>query len=279
VQIPIARLPDRSIRSRIIALALAFWSFMTLLQSYAVGFVTLALTRAGVTIGEGGSGPASMSMLADLFPPERRTRAFAILPAQAPFGYAIGALVAGWTREAFGWRGALMFVGVPGLVLAVIVWMTLREPAKVHWQTGPVERDASMRETLEFLCGLPAFRHTLIAYTIAVTVAGAQSFDAVYLERVFAFRPSEIGSLIGAAGLRSIFGYYFGGALCNRLTIRDAGWALSPATMRSRAAALLLTVSFALLAIVIVGWLWAMLHYGLGSRTLVRDIAAKTARL
>jgi len=356
-QIPIARIADRKPRARIISMALAFWSAMTLLQSSAMGFITLAMTRAGVAIGEAGSGPASMSMLADLMPTERRNRAFAILAAQAPFGVAIGALVAGWARELIGWRGALTIVGVPGLVLAAIVWLTLREPTRGHWQTGPAEPSASMRETLRFLFGLPAFRHTLIAYTIGVTVAGAQSFDPVYLERVFAFAPKEIGSLIGAAGLFSAVGYYLGGALCDRLTVRDAGWALrlpviflvfhlsaaivyylapnrttvialmlgapflpgilpivlatvqtlSPATMRARATALLLTVStlvgiglgapiagalsdaltpaygkeairYSLLSIVVVGWLWAMLHYWLGSRTLTRDLAAKTTR-
>jgi len=356
-QIPIARFADRKPRARIISLALAFWSAMTLLQSSAMGFFTLALTRAGVAIGEAGSGPASMSMLADLFPPERRTRAFAILAAQAPIGVAIGALVAGFAREAIGWRGALTLVGVPGLLFAIVVWRTVREPTRGYFQSGPAEPTASMRETLRFLLGLPAFRHTLIGYTIAVTVAGAQSFDPVYLERVFGFAPKEIGSLIGAAGLLSIVGYYLGGWLCDRLSVRDAAWALrlpviflvfhlavaiayyqatsraavialaltgpflpgilpivlatvqnlSPATMRARAAALLLTVStlvgvgcgaplagalsdalaptyghesirYALLSIVIVGLLWAMLHYWLGSRTLARDIAAKAAR-
>ena len=356
-QIPIARFADRKPRGRIISMALTFWSAMTLLQSSATGFLTLAMTRAGVAIGEAGSGPASMSMLADLFPPERRTRAFAILAAQAPIGVAIGALVAGWSRELIGWRGALMIVGVPGLILAAIVWFTLREPTRGYWQAGPAEPSASLPETLRFLLGLPAFRHTLIGYTIAVTVAGAQSFDPVYLERIFGFAPSQIGSLIGAAGLLSIVGYYLGGWLCDRLSLRDAAWALrlpvifmtfhlmigiayylapsrsvaitlaltapffpailpivlatiqnlSPASMRARAAALLLTVStlvgiglgapiagalsdaltptygthsirYALLTIVVVGVLWAMLHFGLGSRTLTRDIAAKHAR-
>ena len=98
-QIPIARFADRKPRGRIISMALTFWSAMTLLQSSATGFLTLALTRAGVAIGEAGSGPASMSMLADLFPPHRRTRAFAILAAQAPIGAAIGALVAGFVAR------------------------------------------------------------------------------------------------------------------------------------------------------------------------------------
>ena len=199
-QIPIARFADRKPRGRIISMALAFWSAMTLLQSSVTGFLTLALTRAGVAIGEAGSGPASMSMLADLFPPERRTRAFAILAAQAPIGAAIGALVAGFAREAIGWRGALMLVGVPGLLFAVVVWRTLREPTRGYFQTGPVEPSANMRETLRFLLGLPAFRHTLIAYTILVTVAGAQSFDPVYLERVFGFAPKEVGLIARRRG-------------------------------------------------------------------------------
>jgi predicted MFS family arabinose efflux permease len=330
---------------------------MTLLQSTATGFLTLALTRAGVAIGEAGSGPASMSMLADLYPPHRRTRAFAILAAQAPIGVAIGAIVAGWSRELFGWRGALMLVGVPGLILAVIVWFKLREPTRGYWQAGPAPPSAGLRETLRYLLTLRAFRHTVIGYTIAVTVAGAQSFDPVYLERVLEFAPSEIGSLMGAAGLLSVVGYYLGGWICDRMSVRNAAWALrlpvifmsvhlaigiayylapnrsvavalaltgpffpavlpiilatvqnlSPATMRARAAALLLTVStlvgigcgapiagmlsdaltptyghfairYALLTIVIVGVLWAMLHFALGSRTLVRDIAQKGAR-
>jgi predicted MFS family arabinose efflux permease len=356
-QIPIARFADRKPRGRIISMALAFWSAMTLLQSSATSFLTLALTRAGVAIGEAGSGPASMSMLADLFPPERRTRAFAILAAQAPIGVAIGALVAGWARELLGWRGALTLVGLPGLILAAVVWRTLREPKRGYWQAGPSEPSASLRETLRFLLGLPAFRHTLIGYTIVVTVAGAQSFDPVYLERVFGFAPSQIGMLIGAAGLLSIVGYYIGGWLCDRMSVRDASWALrlpaiflvfhlalatcyylapnrtvaitlaltgpffpailpivlatvqnlSPATMRARAAALLLTVStlvgigcgapiagalsdaltptyghesirYALLSIVVVGLTLTMLHFWLGSRTLTRDIAAKHTR-
>ena len=357
-QIPIARIADRRPRAQIISLALTFWSSMTLLQSTAVGFVTLALTRAGVAIGEAGSGPASMSMVADLYPAERRTRAFAILAAQAPFGVAIGALVAGWAREAFGWRGALMFVGVPGLLLAVLVWRKLREPTRGYWQAaGHTETPAGLAETIKFLLGMRAFRHTLIAYTIAVTVAGAQSFDPVYLERVWEFAPSQVGSLIGAAGLLSVFGYYLGAWLCDRMVVRDASWALrlpalflivhlavaityylapsrtvvitlaltapffpailpivlatvqtlSPATMRARATALVLTSStligigcgaplagflsdaltptygshairYALLCVVATGLTWAMLHFWLGSRTMTRDLATRDAR-
>ena len=165
-----------AIRAAIIALALAFWSAMTLLQSWATGFLTLALTRAGVAIGEAGSGPASMSMMTDLFPPDRRTRAFAILAAQAPFGAAIGALAAGLAREAIGWRGALMFVGVPGLIYAADrLAYAARTHARLFRRAGRAVRGPAPNAAIP--AGLPAFRHTLIAYTILVMVAGAQSFD------------------------------------------------------------------------------------------------------
>ena len=78
-----------------------------------------------------------MSMLADLFPPERRTRAFAILAAQAPIGVAIGAIVAGFAREAIGWRGALTLVGVPGLLFAIVVWRTYVNRRAATFRAGP----------------------------------------------------------------------------------------------------------------------------------------------
>ena len=304
--------------------------------------------RSGVDVDDDGSVSTG--------PSHARVRRYS--PRRRRSAAAIGALVAGFAREAIGWRGALMLVGVPGLVYAVIVWRTLREPTRGYFQTGPVEPPADLRQTLRFLLGLPAFRHTLIAYTILVTVAGAQSFDPVYLERVFGFAPKEVGSLLGAVGLLSIVGYYLGGWLCDRMTSarRRAGRCgcrpssycfnlaiaiayyqassrtvvitlalmvpflpgvlpivlatvqnLSPATMRARAAAILLTVStlvgigcgapiagalsdaltptygheairWSLLSIVVTGILWAQLHFWLGSRTLTQNIAAKHAR-
>jgi MFS family permease len=225
-QIPIARLADRGRRGYLIALALAFWSAMTMLQSVAIGFVSLAIARAAVAMGEAGSGPASQSILSDLFPPSQRGRVFAVFAFQLPVGAALGALVGGWGRELLGWRGALVLVGVPGLILAAIVWRTLREPTRGYWQARTAETSATFKETLQFLLALRSFRHIVIGYTIWVCVAGAQGFDPVYLERSFALAPSQIGSLIGAAGLLAMTGYYLGGWLADRYSARDARWAL-----------------------------------------------------
>jgi predicted MFS family arabinose efflux permease len=230
-QIPIARIADRGKRSRLIALALAFWSAMTMLQSAAMGFVSLAIARAAVAMGEAGSGPASQSILADLFPPSRRGRVFAIFAFQLPVGAAIGALVGGWGREFLGWRGALLLVGIPGLILAVLVWRTLREPTRGYWQDPSAATSATLAETVRFMVSLPSFRHIVIGYSIWVCVAGAQGFDPVFLERSFGLSPSQIGSLIGAAGLLAMAGYYLGGWLSDRLSVRDVRWALRLPTL------------------------------------------------
>src|SRR5262245_46773533 len=353
-QIPIARFADRGNRVLVVSIALAFWSVMTAMQSLAAGFLTLALARAAVAFGEAGSGPASQSMLSDYFPPALRTRAFAVLAFQAPVGAAIGALIGGWGREFFGWRHTLVLVGIPGIFFALLVWRTLKEPTRGYWHPRVVERSASLLETFKFLWSLPALRHLVIGYTVWVTVAFAQGFDPTFLERSFNLKPSQIGTIIFAAGLLATVGYFLGGWLADRMSVRDQGWAmrlppiflllhlviavvyylapnikivivlfligpflpgtlplilatmqnLAPPHMRARATALLLTAStligasvgpplagrlsdmlapslgiesmrYALLSVVTVGWLWAALHYWLGSRTLSQDLAAK----
>ncbi len=225
-QIPIARIADRAKRITIIAIALAFWSSMTMVQAAAVGFLTLAMARAAVAMGEAGSGPASQSLITDLFPPERRARAFAIFAFQLPVGAAIGSLIGGWGREYLGWQPVLVIVGIPGLVLALVVWKWLREPTRGYWQPqSQVVANASFGETVRFLVKLPAFRHTVIAYSIWVIAVSAQSFDVVFLERSFGLKPSSIGTLVGFAGLLAMTGYYAAGWIADRLTTRGSVWA------------------------------------------------------
>jgi MFS family permease len=225
-QIPIARFADRGSRVNVIALALAFWSAMTALQSFAAGFLTLALARAAVALGEAGSGPASQSMLSDTFPPSQRTRAFAVLAFQAPIGAALGALAGGWGREYLGWRGALLLVAIPGLLFALLTWRTLKEPTRGYFNPRVQERTASLAETIRFLFSLRSARHLVIGYTVWVTVAAAGTFDPVFLERSFQLKSSQIGSLVGIAGMLAMVGYFLGGWLADRLAMRDPAWVM-----------------------------------------------------
>ena len=123
--VPIARWADRGTRRTIMALGLAVWSGMTALTGLAQSFTQLALARIGVGVGEAACSPPVHSLLSDYFPPERRGTALSIFSLGVPIGIMIGYLVGGWINQYFGWRTAFFVVGLPGLLLAVVVRLTV----------------------------------------------------------------------------------------------------------------------------------------------------------
>lgn len=128
--IPVAWLADRGNRRNIIVVSLTIWSAMTAACGLALNYGQLLAARVGVGIGEAGSSPPSHSMIADLYPPEKRSGAMAIYATGVVLGGGFGTMIGGTIAHLFGWRIALMAVGVPGLVLALIVWLFVVEPRR-----------------------------------------------------------------------------------------------------------------------------------------------------
>jgi MFS family permease len=226
-QIPLAHLADRHRRARLIALALALWSVMTAIQGATVGFFTLLAARAGVGLGEAGSGPASHSMISDLFPPARRATALAIYSIVLPLGIAVGVQLAGWGREAFGWRATLQIIGLPGIALAVLVWTTLREPTRGYWE-GAAESShpPALLATFGLLLRTACFRQLLIGQSVAAFTFACLVFDPVYMERSHAFTGVQISRVLAAASTLGIGSTLLGGWIADRLSARGAAWPL-----------------------------------------------------
>lgn len=128
--IPIARLADRYSRVNIISIALALWSGFTAISGLANNFAQLALARIGVGIGEAGGSPPSHSLISDYFPKEERAGALAVFAMGIPVGIAAAYLGGGWITETFSWRVAFLVVGLPGVVLALLMKFTVREPKR-----------------------------------------------------------------------------------------------------------------------------------------------------
>ena len=128
--IPIARLADRSVRRSIIAAGLTVWSLLTAVSGMVRSFGELALARVGVGVGEAAFVPPAHSLISDYFPPARRATAMAVFSMGVHVGIAFGFLLGGWIAEYFGWRRAFFAVGLPGLLLAVLVRFTVREPPR-----------------------------------------------------------------------------------------------------------------------------------------------------
>src|SRR5262245_17582534 len=128
--IPIAAWADRSSRRNVLAMAVAAWSAMTALFGMSVNYAMLFATRVGTAIGEAGGSPPSHSLISDYFPKSRRGTAFSIFALGVPIGSSLGAWFGGWGNQHVGWRMTFMLAAVPGLVLAVIMWLTIKEPPR-----------------------------------------------------------------------------------------------------------------------------------------------------
>src|SRR5262249_51979695 len=121
---------DLWVRRSVIAIGLALWSAMTAVSGLSQTFTQLALARIGVGVGEAALSPPAHSLLADYFPVERRSTALSVYAMGIHIGVLIGLVMGGWLEELFGWRAAFMVVGLPGIALAVLVRLTVREPVR-----------------------------------------------------------------------------------------------------------------------------------------------------
>jgi MFS family permease len=128
--IPLAWLADRFSRVWIMTGALAVWSGFTALCGVAGSFSQLFLFRMGVGVGEAGGVAPAYSLVADYFPPNQRARALAAFAFGIPLGTAAGTLVGGLLAATYGWRTAFIVVGLLGLLVAPLLRLTVKDPAR-----------------------------------------------------------------------------------------------------------------------------------------------------
>ncbi len=229
--IPIAAWADRSSRRNVLVLAVATWSGMTALFGTAVNFTMLFLTRIGTAIGEAGGSPPSHSLISDYFPKARRGTAFAIYALAVPVGTSIGAAIGGWGNQNLGWRNTFIAIGLPGLVLALIVFFTVKEPAR-GMSDGAAAKGASQKapgmfEVLRFLWLRPSFRHLSLACALhSVVWYASGAFNNAFLQRSHGMNVAEAGYWISILAAIAGVGTFLGGYLSDRLSSRlnDRRW-------------------------------------------------------
>ena len=227
--IPIARWADRGSRRNIIAISVLIWSLFTAFTGAARNFWMILAARIGVGVGEAGCSPPAHSLISDFFPPERRGRALSIYALGIPIGGSLGTLVGAWVGDLFGWRMAFVAVGLPGVVLALIVRMTLREPARGESEeAGPVEAEpGSLSEVLRFMTTLRSFWHLSFAGALHAFVGyGAAYFVPSFFARIHEMGLAERGTWLSLVGLVAVVGTYLGGWLGDRLAPIDVRWYL-----------------------------------------------------
>lgn len=152
--LPVARLAQRKHRGRIAGVILIVWSGFTVLAAFAQNFVQLLFARFGVAVGEAGATPITQSLIADYTPRARRATALSIASAGAPLGALLGMSIGGLVLDSHGWRMAFCIAGLPGFLLALIVFFVLRDPLrqiKEHGGATAAAATISYRKTFSII--------------------------------------------------------------------------------------------------------------------------------
>lgn len=225
--LPIARWADRGNRRNIVSLSLFIWSFMTALSGYVQNFGQLLMARIGVGVGEAGGSPPSHSIISDIFPPNRRASAIGFYSMGVSIGILFGFLAGGWLNEYFGWRTAFLVVGIPGVVLAILLRFTLREPIRGLHDGGVANPDpVPFKEVLNVLWTRRSFRHLALGAGLnAFCGYATANWTASFMIRSHQMSTGELGTWLAAIiGLGGAIGVFGGGLLADRLSSSDQRW-------------------------------------------------------
>ena len=224
-------LADRVNRTRLIAAGLALWSALTALSGMAKGFVSLAIPRLFIGVGESIMTPTAMSLLADRFPSSRLGFASGVYYMGVPIGVAASLFVVAYLEPLLGWRGCFYALGGVGLVLAAIMFFMKETPRKHETealakkeaekadQSGEALTEIERPSVKEMLATLvqafrssPALLMTVLGGVAFHFVLGAATFEQLWFVQERGFDRTEIAELSGwLAFAGGIFGNLFGG--------------------------------------------------------------------
>ena len=172
--IPFAMLAERRSRTWIIAIAMAAWSAMTAACGLAQSTFQFAMARFGVGIGEAGCSPPSHSLISDYFPPDKRSSALGVFALGIPIGTMLAALGGAWiaSQENLNWRDAFIFMGVPGILGAILFKMTVKEPPRGYSDPGGAAAEAArdkpgLFDAFGVLAAKPTFWHVSLGGAMA----------------------------------------------------------------------------------------------------------------
>ena len=213
--VPFGRLADRSSRKNMIAAGLAVWSLFSGLTGFANGFWSLFFCRLMVGVGEATLGPAALSLLSDYFPPRMRASVQSIYASGITIGGGLAFFLGGWIGMRYGWRYAFYFLGFPGLIFAVLVYL-LKEQKRGRTEVSAPKYTSDDWKLL--LRSVP-LRYHYAGYGLFAVAANSLSIWApTFFTRVHGYSIQTLGIVAGLTSLTfGIAGTLLGGFLADRL--------------------------------------------------------------
>ncbi len=230
--LPLGMWADKGVRKNIVAICVTLWSLATALGGFTRNFVQLFLTRSVLGIGEAGYAPASLSLIGDLFPKAERGRMLSIWSTGNLFGTALGLIIGGHVAQAYGWRWAFYIVGIPGLIVAFLIWRAT-EPKRGtfdHQEQDTDEDSVQLHGSLgkgfsaavKKLLATPTYWILVVAFICSFFIIGAALvWVPTYVTRAFSLSLSQASNVsAGVLGGGSLVGTLLGGWLADFLQRR-----------------------------------------------------------
>lgn len=226
--IPLGWLADRVNRRNLLAGVVALWSGFVALAGSASSYATLVATRVGIGAMDAGGQPCSVSMIADMVQREKRAGAVAVFFAGVPLGMLLGFLGGGLIASAYGWRAGFYVAAVPGLLLAVLLWFTVKEPQR--GATEPArqapENAPPLMQSLAFMARQRSLVLIIVASVLVTATSSAMmSWIGSLLIRTHQLSLPAVGVMTALCmGGVGAVGTLLAGSLADRLGAQDMRW-------------------------------------------------------
>jgi MFS family permease len=261
--LPIARWADRGDRIAVISITAALWSICVALCGTATSFSQLLLIRVGVGVGEAGAVPPAHSLIASAFGRDERARATGLYNLGGAASFVLGLFGAGWINQFYGWRITFFVLGIPGLVLALVAWLTLKEPRR---GLPPVvaEQPENIFAVCRHLWSIQTFRQILFCLSVIYFFGyGGAQWQPAFFMRSYGLSSGQVGTYMAVAyGIGSIAGALLGGEWANRFARGNESLQLKGAAVSLLGATLCTFLSFAVGNVML-----SLLFVGLGLLT------------
>ena len=223
--IPIARLADRKNRVNILATCLALWSAFTGLCGVANNYIQLMLCRVGVGIGEAGGLSPAHSILSDYFGKNERAKALGFASVGTMLGSAVGVILGGIIAQKYGWRTAFFVCGIPGIILALLIKFTMKEPQRGQMEavdaTQPAQTVAheTFKTTLGIMLKNRPYRWAVAGHFFACFIVYPVTlWLPPFISRTYSLAPAKTGAIAGGVSLvGGAVGIICGGLLADAL--------------------------------------------------------------
>ena len=228
--VPLARLADRHVRRTFIAVALLFWSILTALMGAVVNFWQMLSVRIGIGVGEAICIPCSHSLITDYVSSKNRATAFAFHSTGATVGITLSLILGGYLAATYGWRTTLMIMAVPGIVLALIIRLVMKEPPRGYADGGLTEgiEQPPFPDVMKYLVSRRTYLFVVLAVCFGMLVEfGTNQWLPSFYVRQFGMTLDDVGLQYGlAVAIGGIPGSALGGIVADRLIRRDVRWML-----------------------------------------------------